>query len=84
MAVAVNSLLYLHTPGDYTDDQVQGIDREGKPVVFGRIVEVDARPRYDHTAVVTVAVPVEYARIVRGIARQNGARERPREVRANE
>lgn len=49
---------------------VHGTDRTGKPVVAARVVKVDRRARLDHTAVVTVAVPVEYAQVVRGIARK--------------
>jgi thioredoxin reductase/Fe-S-cluster-containing hydrogenase component 2 len=48
---------------------VQGTDREGKPVVDARVVKVQTSKRFDHTAVVTIAVPGEYAQVVRGIAR---------------
>jgi thioredoxin reductase/Fe-S-cluster-containing hydrogenase component 2 len=48
--------------------QVQGTDRAGNPVCPARVVKVDARARYDKTAIVTVAVPREYAHAVRGIA----------------
>lgn len=48
--------------------RLQGVDRGGDPVCPARVVKVDARKRFDRTAVVTVAVPQEYAHVVRGIA----------------
>jgi len=64
---------YEFLPLPEPDARVQGVDREGKPVISARVVKVDTRRKFDQTAVVTIAVPIEYAQVVRGIAR-----ERPR------
>jgi len=61
---------YEFLPLPQPGTRVQGTDREGKPVVSARVVKVDTRSQFDHTAVVTIAVPVEYAQVVRGIARK--------------
>ena len=60
---------YEFLPLPQPGTRVQGSDREGKPVVSARVVKIDTRSQFDHTAVMTIAVPVEYAQVVRGIAR---------------
>ncbi len=66
--VATVSFPYEFLPLPRSGDEVQGTDREGKPVVSARVIKVDTRSKDDRTAVVTIAVPVEYAHVVRGIA----------------
>jgi len=46
---------------------VRGLDREGRSVCSARVVRVLNPRRFDHTAVITIAVPKEQAMRVRGI-----------------
>lgn len=48
--------------------RLTGTDREGSPVCPARVIKVDSPSRFDKTAVVTIAVPLEYAQVVRGVA----------------
>lgn len=48
--------------------RVVAVDRAGSEVCRARVIEVDSRSKFDKTAVVAVAVPREYAHVVRGIA----------------
>ncbi len=68
--VSTVSFAYEFLPLPREGEQVQGTDREGKPVVPVKVVKVDMRRKDDQTAVVTIEVPKEYAHIVRGICRR--------------
>jgi Fe-S-cluster-containing hydrogenase component 2 len=61
---------YEFLPLPEKGSRVRGTDREGEPIVDARVVKVQTGKRFDHTAVITIAIPVEYARVVRGIARK--------------
>ncbi|MFC2023611.1 FAD-dependent oxidoreductase [Chloroflexota bacterium] len=67
---ATVSFPYEFLPRPKIGAQVQGTDRKGEPVVAARVIDVKAPPKYNHTAVVTVAVPSHFAPLVRGIARE--------------
>jgi Fe-S-cluster-containing hydrogenase component 2 len=60
--------LPLPSPGDI----VQAVDRQGAIACEARVLSVVCPPRYDHTAVVTVAVPKGMEETVRSMARKKG------------
>lgn len=49
---------------------VKAVNREGKAVCQGKVIRIQNPTTFDHTPVLTVAVPMEYVEIVRGIKRQ--------------
>jgi thioredoxin reductase/Fe-S-cluster-containing hydrogenase component 2 len=58
---------YEFLPLPKRGDLVQGTDREGRPVTDARVEKVVMPKKYEHTAVVTISIPREFASIVRGI-----------------
>ncbi len=57
-------LLPIHKVGSVVD----AVDREGKIITKGRVVDVIEREEFDRTLVVSIAVPKKFAQAVRGIA----------------
>lgn len=60
---------YLPLPKE--NDEVEAVNRKGRIVCKGKVIKVRSPKRYDHTPVVTVAVPKKYLHEVRGIKRLN-------------
>jgi Fe-S-cluster-containing hydrogenase component 2 len=58
---------YEYLPLPQVGDVVEAVDREGEPVTKGRVTRVQNPPAFNHTAVVTIAVPKEHGEVVRGI-----------------
>jgi len=69
---ALVSFPYEFLPVPQVGTVVDATDRLGRSVTKGRIVKVLEGERYDHTLVVSVAVPKEFAQKVRGIALPKG------------
>jgi thioredoxin reductase/Fe-S-cluster-containing hydrogenase component 2 len=80
LAIFVVDLNYSHTealvtlPYEYTSlpdigDLVGAVDREGTIVTAARVTRVHNARAFNHTAVITIAVPKEYGMVVRGISR---------------
>ncbi len=65
---ALVSFPYEFTPLPDRGDRVPATDREGVVVAEGQVVRIQKPSSFDRTAVVTIAVPHEYAMTVRGIA----------------
>lgn len=63
---------YEYLPVPEKGEKVQAVDRGGNVVCDATVEKVVSVKSYDMTKVVTVTVPVEYANIVRGIARRKG------------
>jgi Fe-S-cluster-containing hydrogenase component 2 len=63
---------YEYLPLPRVGDIVRGVDRTGTPRCDARVVSVVSPPRYDHTAVITVAAPKDLACEIRSIARLRG------------
>ena len=61
------SLPYEFLPLPTEGQVVQALDRLGRPVAEGEVVKVRDAKAYDHTPVVTVAVPKEHVSTVRHI-----------------
>lgn len=66
---AAISFPHEHLPLRKECDEVDGVDRKGGVVCKGRVVKVRSPKSYDHTPVVTIAVPKEYVQEVRGMKR---------------
>jgi len=66
-ATATVQLPYEYYPLPKAGDEVWGLSRRGETVVKARVERVAAGKDYDHTAVVTIAVPKVYANRVRAI-----------------
>ncbi len=60
-------------------DHVYGADRSGKKVCEAQIKRIVDIPKYDHTAVVTLEVPIKYVDEVRSIYRERERKEIPAE-----
>ena len=60
---------YEYLPSPVKGDIVKALDREGRVVCDATVEKVISAGNYDMTKVVTVSVPVEYAKTVRGIGR---------------
>ena len=71
---ALVSFPYEFLPIPKVGTTVNATDRLVMSVAKGRIVNVLEREIFDHTLVVSVAVPKEFAQIVRGIALPRGGR----------
>lgn len=56
---------YLPLPKE--GDEVEAVNRKGKIVCRGKVIRVRSPKAYDHTPVVTVAVPKKYTHEARGI-----------------
>lgn len=63
---------YEYLPRPSPGDDVAAVDRTGSQVCKAKVLSVARPPRYDRTAVVTVAVPKGAESQVRGIARTRG------------
>jgi hypothetical protein len=55
-------------PIPHKGDHVDATDRTGSALVKGTVVNVQEHPEYDHTRIVTIAVPKHYIDQIRGIA----------------
>lgn len=51
-------------------EHAKAVDRSGKVITMGKVVEVRNLPSQDHTAVLTVVVPKQFGWDVRGIQRR--------------
>jgi Fe-S-cluster-containing hydrogenase component 2 len=65
---ALISFPYELLPVPQKGDQVNATDRTGSPLVKCLVVEVQKHPSYDHTRIVTIAVPKRFIEQIRGIA----------------
>jgi hypothetical protein len=65
---ALISFPYELLPIPQKGDKVNATDRTGSPLVKGTVIEVQERPNYDHTRIVTIAVPKRYIEQIRGIS----------------
>jgi ferredoxin len=63
---------YEYLPMPRAGDVVRGVDRTGTARCDARVISVVSPPRYDHTAVITVAVPKDLACEIRSCARLRG------------
>lgn len=63
------SFPYEYYPLPEKGDVVDCVDREGRVVTGGTVLRIAKSQKYDATAVITVQVPKEYIKIVRGIKR---------------
>ncbi len=69
---ATVSFPYEFLPLPRVGEEVDAVDRSGKVITRGKVVEVKNLPSQDHTAVVKVEVPKEFGWDVRGIERRGG------------
>jgi Fe-S-cluster-containing hydrogenase component 2 len=69
---ATVSFPYEFLPLPKVGEDVNALDRSGKVITRGKVVEVKNLPSQDHTAVVKVVVPKEFGWDVRGIERNGG------------
>lgn len=53
-------------------EEVGAVNRKGEVVTKGRVIRVLNPENYDHTAVVTIAIPKELAEEVRGVSQKRG------------
>lgn len=60
---------YEYYPLPKKDMEVKAVNRKGEEVCDGKIVKVMNPKSYDHTPVVTVEIPIEFADEVRSIKR---------------
>ena len=60
---------YEYIPTPETEMEVTAVNRKGEPVCSAKVVKVVNPPAFDHTPVVTVEIPKEYADEVRSIKR---------------
>lgn len=65
---------YEYLPLPSKGDIVHAVNRKGKIVCEGRVIQVSNPQVYDHTAVITIVIPKEFSKEVRGI--QTPAKER--------
>lgn len=61
---------FVPFPGE--GEIVNGVNREGVPVTAGRVVKVRTARTYDRTAVISLAIPKEFAHQVRSIETSGG------------
>ncbi len=64
---ATISLPHEHLPLPKEGGRVEAVNRKGEPVCSGKVVKVRNPKSYDHTPVVTIAIPRRYFNEVRGI-----------------
>ncbi len=65
------SFPYEYAPLPANGETAICTDREGRAVTRGRVTRVLTSPAFDHTAVVTVEVPAQYAAEVRSLDRRS-------------
>jgi hypothetical protein len=58
--LAAVTVPYEFLPLPRVGDEVTVLDRSGQPLCRAEVVHVRNPPRFDHTALVTMAVPREY------------------------
>jgi len=63
---------YEYLPLPKVGSEADAVDREGNIVTEARILKVKNPKKYDHTPVVSIAIPKEFTQEVRGIARKQG------------
>lgn len=66
---ATVSFPYEYSPLPKEGEGREAVNRKGEVVCSGRIVKIMNPPAYDHTPVVTIEIPKEYANEVRSIKR---------------
>lgn len=69
---ALISFPYEFLPVSEVGAIVDATDRLGRSIAKGRIVKVLEREHFDHTLVVSMAVPKEFAQEIRGMALAKG------------
>jgi len=62
------SIPYEFLPLPEVGQEVKALDRYGREVTKGRVVQVLAEESFDHTSVITIAIPKGFFQQVRGIA----------------
>lgn len=67
---AAVSFPYEYIPTPETGMNVKAVNRKGEVVCDAKVVKVMNPPSFDHTPVITVEIPKEYADEVRSIERQ--------------
>jgi len=63
---------YEYLPLPKVNSLVDAVDREGKVVAKAKVVKVETSDKYDHTAVISIAIPKRFVHEVRGIALNRG------------
>lgn len=71
---ATVSFPFEYLPLPEKDAQVEALNRAGEYVCMGRVIRIQNSAKNDHTTVVTIAIPKEYADDVRTIRRANAPR----------
>ena len=66
---ALVSFPHEYLPLPQKGDTIKAVDREGKVVCEAKVIRVLNPKAYDHTPVITVAIPKQFANVVRGIKR---------------
>jgi Fe-S-cluster-containing hydrogenase component 2 len=66
------SLPYEFLPLPRVGEEIEAVDRAGKVITTGKVVEVKNLPSQDRTVVVTIAVPRESGWDVRGLQKRGG------------
>jgi thioredoxin reductase/Fe-S-cluster-containing hydrogenase component 2 len=69
---ALISLPFEYEPLPAVGDLVQAVDRVGQAVSAARVTRVQTPASFDHTPVVTIAVPRRFGSVVRSIAWKDG------------
>jgi hypothetical protein len=69
---AAVSYPYEFLPLPRVGEEIWAVDRSGKVITTGKVVEVKNLPSQDRTAVMTVAVPREFGWDVRGLQIKGG------------
>jgi len=67
---ALVSFPYEYVPFPQVGELVMGVDREGAPVAQGRVEKVRMGKALDRTAVISLAVPKEFAQQIRSMRRE--------------
>ncbi|MDP2871057.1 MAG: (2Fe-2S)-binding protein [Bacillota bacterium] len=70
---AVVKMPYEHTPLPRAGQTVRATDRSGRDVCAGTVTRAQRPSAFDHTALVSIRVPVEHAMDVRGLLLPPGA-----------
>jgi len=65
---ALVSFPFEYLPLPKVGEEVSATDREGKKVCQGKVIGILDKPKQDHTPVISISIPQEYALIVRGIS----------------
>jgi Fe-S-cluster-containing hydrogenase component 2 len=66
------SFPHEYLPLPMVGEKVKAVDRAGKVITTGKVIEVKNHPSQDRTPVVTIAVPKKFGWKVRGIQRKAG------------